>query len=76
MGTVADMTQLDYAESWAWVHLLMETDPQRLALLRDYLAQLRRSGAAPSLIEGIQHSLPEPHDALARYVEFLHSRRL
>ena len=28
-----EMTQIDYAESWAWVHFLLETTPQRRQLL-------------------------------------------
>src|SRR5262249_42937350 len=40
----AEMTELDYAEAWAWVHWLLETDPPHKALLQDYLAELRRSG--------------------------------
>ena len=35
------MDQRDYAEAWAWAHLLLETTPERLQLLRAYLADLR-----------------------------------
>jgi hypothetical protein len=44
-----EMTFDDYAESWSWVHLLMESKPERLDLLRAYLADLRREGAAQPL---------------------------
>ncbi len=43
------MTQDDYAEAWAWVHFLMESRPECLELLRGYLAELRRDGAATPL---------------------------
>ena len=37
----AAMTQLDYAESWLWVHFLLESTPDNRALLQRQLAQLR-----------------------------------
>jgi hypothetical protein len=45
----ASLTQLDYAESWAWVHFLLETEPARRELLQSYLAELRTNGSAKPL---------------------------
>lgn len=45
----AEMKQLDYAESWAWMHWLLETTPERQAFLRQYLKRLREQGAAEPL---------------------------
>jgi hypothetical protein len=39
------MTQLDYAESWLWVHFMLETTPERLEVLRGYLQALRSEEA-------------------------------
>jgi len=36
-----EMTLLDYAESWLWIHLLMETAPDRSQWLRRYLVELQ-----------------------------------
>ncbi len=47
LKTVAEMTRAEYAESWAWVHLLLETEPSRRDLLHGYLIRLRRD-AVPS----------------------------
>jgi hypothetical protein len=33
----AHMTQLDYAEAWSWVYLLLQSDPQRRELLVQWL---------------------------------------
>ncbi len=44
-----DMTQTDYAESWLWVHYLLETTPERRRLLQDQLARLRMAGTAEPL---------------------------
>ncbi len=42
-----EMTQTDYAESWLWVHLMLETTPERLSALHKYLDRLRSTGTAP-----------------------------
>ena len=37
-----DMTQNDYAESWAWVHFMLEGSPENQALLRSHLQAIRK----------------------------------
>lgn len=49
LKSVSDMSRTEYAESWAWVHLLLETEPARRDLLRGYLAGLRHDAAAEPL---------------------------
>jgi hypothetical protein len=49
LKSVAEMSRTEYAESWAWVHLLLETDPPRQELLHNYLARLRRDAVAEPL---------------------------
>lgn len=71
MTSASDMEQLDYAESWAWIHLLMETEPQRLALLREYLAILRRDAMAPPMSNFIRQALPNAEDALVAHIRTL-----
>ena len=39
----------DYAECWAWIHMLLETIPQRRELLQDYLRAIRREGPPEAL---------------------------
>lgn len=41
-----DMTQEDYAESWAWVHFLLRSRVEHCELLQAYVEHLRREGAA------------------------------
>lgn len=50
IDSVASMTQLDYAEAWAWVHFFLHTTAARQASLRGCMWQLReRPGeAAPA----------------------------
>lgn len=42
----ADMSQPDYAEAWAWVHMLLQSGAGPRDLLRAYLGDLRRDGQA------------------------------
>lgn len=48
-ASIGELTQLDYAEAWAWVHLLLRTSSDRALILREYLARLRIDGAAESV---------------------------
>ncbi len=45
LNNAADMTQLEYAESWAWMHFLLETSPEHQQLLQNYLQLLKRDAA-------------------------------
>ena len=71
LTSVADMTQLDYAESWAWVHFLLETTPARRALLCQHLQDLRENGACPPLSLALRKQDPAPDRALLEYVRGL-----
>jgi hypothetical protein len=68
-----DMTQDDYAEAWAWVHFLMESRPERLELLRGYLAELRGEGTATPLSARLAATLSQPAAALLEHVGRLES---
>lgn len=69
-----DMSQLDYAESWLWMHWMLQTSPERRRLLADYLAALRGSvDAAP-----LSARLPSPataRDELVAHLQTLAPRR-
>jgi hypothetical protein len=43
LRSMSEMTQAEYAESWAWVHYLLESTPANGQLLRDYLQLLVKS---------------------------------
>jgi hypothetical protein len=69
-----EMTQRDYAESWAWVHFLLETEPARRDLLRGYLHTLRANASAEPLSSQIRRLIPNPEQALADYLTYLANR--
>ncbi|MGI9428128.1 MAG: hypothetical protein ACR2NM_05685, partial [Bythopirellula sp.] len=66
----ADMTQQDYAESWAWVHFLLESDVDKTQLLTDYLADLQHGEGAP-LSTHLKKRLARPELALSEHLNSL-----
>jgi len=66
-----DVTQEEYAESWAWVHFLLEGRPEHRAVLCKHLEQLRQSGSAPPVSARLRASLGEPEQALLAHVRGL-----
>ncbi|MBL9122679.1 MAG: DUF1570 domain-containing protein [Planctomycetaceae bacterium] len=69
--SIAHMEQLDYAESWAWIHLLLETTPERAAVLRTQLHALRQKGSAPALWTQLGPQLPQPETELLAHLRNL-----
>ena len=70
-----DMTQDDYGEAWAWVHFLMESDPDGLEVLRRYLADLRRDGVATPIFIRLNALFDHPSAALIEHIRRLDSGR-
>ena len=70
----AEMDQIDYAESWAWVHFLSRTSPQRLELMRRYLNEIRNGGATEPISAPLFRELQNPDETLADYVRQLASK--
>jgi hypothetical protein len=51
LAVAGDMTQLDYAESWLWVHYLLESPEAPPALLSEHLNALRKDSPPATLGE-------------------------
>lgn len=49
LASAGELSQDHYAEAWAWVHWLLDTTPERRALLEEYIADIRRDPATPPL---------------------------
>ena len=73
LAAAQDMTQDDYAQSWAWVHFLMESRPECLELLRSYLGELRRNGSATPLSARLAPMFARPDAALVEHVRWCSS---
>jgi hypothetical protein len=71
LNSATDMTQLDYAEAWAWVHWLMETGSVRREILQSYLAELRKETAVPPFSVRLRERLPDAERALLAHLQAL-----
>jgi hypothetical protein len=69
LTSAADMTQQDYAEAWLWVHLMLESSPDRHAALKTYFADLRREGTTAPLSVRLREADSSPHRSVAEHVE-------
>jgi hypothetical protein len=68
LSSPAEMDQIDYAESWAWVHLLLHGRPEHRELLRGFLRDIKDTGTAEPLSTRLARIWPSPDEALAHYV--------
>ncbi|MCG8583360.1 MAG: DUF1570 domain-containing protein [Pirellulales bacterium] len=66
------LEQIDYAESWAWVHWLLETTPARREALHSYLRALRKGDSPPPLTEWLfEHDIEFDSTMLVEHVRGL-----
>jgi hypothetical protein len=65
------MSIMDYAESWLWVHFMLQTKQFRGDLLQNYLARLRVTGLAPPLSHELFLADPVHEDAIMSHLAFL-----
>lgn len=75
LTTADQMRQLDYAESWSWMHLLLTTTPERLAVVRDHLGHLREHGTAPPLSKRLAEHEPDIGQRLIEHLNTLEQHR-
>lgn len=66
-----EMTQQDYAESWLWVHFLIEGRPELRAVLQQQLQRLRLSGEAAPLSNILRRSIEDPASEVAAHLKQL-----
>ena len=66
------MGQHHYAEAWAWVYFLLHSEPERRALLTDYLAELRSEGVAEPVSLRLAATGAQPEHVLGQYLASLH----
>jgi hypothetical protein len=71
LDPASDLTQAQYAESWAWVHFLLETRPERAAALCEYLAELRGKAAAEPLSAKLARLDADPVQAMIGHLRGL-----
>lgn len=69
-----EMKQLDYAESWAWMHWLLETTPQRRAFVQQYLRRLREQGSVEPFSLALRQLQLDYDKQLFDYVQTFRNR--
>ncbi|MEM8943997.1 MAG: hypothetical protein AAGD11_02355 [Planctomycetota bacterium] len=70
LHSAADMTQLDYAESWAWTHFLLSAEPESQQLLVSHVDALRL-GNASKLASELSGRFSDPNTALKQHLRSL-----
>jgi hypothetical protein len=73
---VDDMTPAEYRESWAWVHLMLRTQPDAKTVLLSYLQQLRGSRDPGQLGPKLLRVYPRLEETLAQNLEGLQKTRV
>lgn len=71
MDPGGEMSQDDYAESWAWIHYLLNGRPELRDVLRAYLTELRSNPAAAPMSARLAQVEPRVEDALIEHVRRL-----
>ncbi|MEK6234949.1 MAG: basic secretory family protein [Planctomycetales bacterium] len=73
--TLHQMSQVDYAQSWAWTHLLLHSQNGGREVLIAYLESLRREGAVRPLSSRIAEWDPQSQERLMRHLHRLAAPR-
>lgn len=68
-----DLTQQDYAESWAWVHFLLNGPQERKDVLLKYVETLQKTRTPPALRQSLETSVPSYVGDLQTHLERLYA---
>lgn len=66
-----DLKQADYAESWLWMHYLLQDNEATRKLVQDHLARLRLSGDDEPLSDQVKRLLPNAEIQLIEHLKRL-----
>jgi hypothetical protein len=69
-----EMNQLDYAESWLWVHFLLSGDEQTRKIVQNQMKQLIRLGVAEPMAESLAESIPDCESKLISHLRRLEGK--
>jgi hypothetical protein len=68
LTNAAEMEQMHYAEAWAWVYFLLNSEPRKRELLTNYVAELSMHGRGEPLSARLAALSMEPERTLAEYL--------
>jgi hypothetical protein len=67
----ANLTQMEYAEAWLWIHFLLNKDADTHKLICDTLSQLKDFGHAAQLTPQVEALIPNSKQALLGHLKAL-----
>ena len=67
----ADFSQIQYAESWLWIHFLIESNAGHREILQKQLQRLRMTGQAPDLSYVLGKTAPDMSAELVEHLKGL-----
>ena len=70
-----DMTQRDYAESWGWVHYMLQTSDDTANVLLQYLASLGSSKTPPKMLVSLEAAVPTYFNDVQAHVVLMQNAR-
>ncbi|MGF1579194.1 MAG: hypothetical protein ACFCD0_07505 [Gemmataceae bacterium] len=71
---LAKMTPTEYRESWAWVHMMLQTDPRAKQVLLTYIHELRRNPTPSRLAPRLRNAFPDMEGKLMDHIGRVHDR--
>ncbi len=69
LAVAGEMTQLDYAESWLWVHYLLESTDAPPGVLTQYLTALRQDLPPTPLSSKLPRGIAAPDGTLLKHLQ-------
>jgi hypothetical protein len=63
-----DLTKRDYAESWAWVHFMLNDSEESAGVLLDYLTVLRSTKTPKRLMPVLEATVPSYFNDMQTHV--------
>lgn len=75
LESASTMTQLEYAESWLWVHFLLSGDVDSKSIVRDQLSELKSTGQAAPMLTRIASKIPDYENQLIMHLKVLSDRQ-
>ncbi len=70
---VSQMQRVDYQEAWAWVHFMLNSNPDAQATLLDYLAELKTDDNPEVLSARLPRDIPGVDERFLNYVASLNT---
>lgn len=75
LTSASEMTQMDYAESWLWVHFLLSEELKSHSIVQDQLKTLIDTGMADAIMPRVETDFPDYEARLINHLNMLAEMR-